>query len=180
MNENKSLDRLRLTIRAPTRPHQQSLGKRKGPDHFVRASLCSTWCRGYRVNPFLTTVSVTVAVWVLPPPVPVIVMVCVPTVARVPTLTVIVDDPEPGAAMGFGLKVTVCWLPSPEADNVTAESKPFSAAVVIVEVPDWPLTTDIAVGDALMLKSAFAGAVTVRATVAVCVTPPPVPVTVIV
>jgi hypothetical protein len=134
----------------------------------------------YRLNPFLTTVSVTVAVCVLPPPVPVIVMVWVPTVARVPTLTVIVDDPEPGAAMGFGLNVTVCWFPSPEADKVTAESKPLSAAVVIVEVPDWPLTTEIAVGDALMLKSAPAAAVTVRATVVFCVMPPPVPVTVIV
>lgn len=134
---------------------------------------------GYR-NPFLTTVSVTVAVCVLPPPVPVIVMVWAPTVARVPTLTVIVDDPEPGAAMGFGLKVTVCWLPSPEADKVTAESKPFSAAVVIVEVPDLPVTTEIAVGDALMLKSAPAAAVTVRATVVFCVMPPPVPVIVIV
>src|ERR1700683_991945 len=96
---------------------------------------------GYRINPFFTTVSVTVAVCVLPPPVPVIVMVWAPTVARVPTWTVIVDDPEPGAAMGFGLNVTVCWFPSPEADKVTAESKPLSAAVVMGEVPEWPLTT---------------------------------------
>lgn len=117
---------------------------------------------------------------VLPPPVPVIVMVWAPVVARLPTLTVIVDVPEPGAAIELGLKVTVCWLPSPEAVNVTAESNPLSAAVVIVEVPDEPLTTVIAVGDALMLKSAPAGAVTVRETDVVCVTPPPVPVTVIV
>jgi hypothetical protein len=69
-------------------------------------------------------------------------------------------------------------LPSPEADKVTAESKPFSAAVVMVEVPDEPLTTEIEVGDALMLKSAPAAAVTVRETLVVCVSPPPVPVTV--
>src|ERR1700691_2113782 len=119
-------------------PHQQPMRKRKGPDHFVRASLYSTLCRGLPNHSLagLTTVSVTVAVCVLPPPVPVIVMVWAPTVARVPTLTVIVDDPEPGAAMGFGLNVTVCWLPSPEADKVTAESKPFSAAVVMVDVPE--------------------------------------------
>jgi hypothetical protein len=121
-----------------------------------------------------------VAVCVLPPPVPVMVMVWAPVVARVPTLTVITDEPEPGAAMGFLLKVTVWLLPWPEADKVTAESKPLSAAVVIVDVPDEPRTTVIEVGDALMLKSALAGAVTVRATEAVCVIPPPVPVTVMV
>lgn len=129
---------------------------------------------------YFTTVRVTVAVCVLPPPVPVMVMVWAPTEARVPTLTVIVDVPEPGAPMGFVLKVTVCWFPCPEADKVTAESKPFSAAVVMVEVPDEPLTTEIAVGDALMLKSAPAAAVTVRETDVFCVTPPPVPVTVMV
>jgi hypothetical protein len=121
-----------------------------------------------------------VAVWVLPPPVPVMVMVWAPVVAWLPTLTVIVDVPEPGAAMELGLKVTVCWFPCPEADKVTAESKPLSAAVVIVEVPDEPRTTVIAVGDALMLKSAPAAAVTVRETDVFCVMPPPVPVTVMV
>ena len=108
------------------------------------------------------------------------VMVWAPVLARVPTLTVIVDVPEPGAAMGFVPKVTVWLLPSPEADKVTAESKPLNAAVVIVDVPDEPRTTVIAVGDALMLKSAPAAAVTVRETDAFCVTPPPVPVTVMV
>ena len=116
----------------------------------------------------------------MPPPVPVMVMVWAPVLARVPTLTVIIDVPEPGAAMGFVLKVTVWLLPSPEADKVTAESKPLNAAVVIVDVPDEPRTTVIAVGDALMLKSAPAAAVTVRETDAFCVTPPPVPVTVMV
>ena len=63
---------------------------------------------------------------------------------------------------------------------MTAESKPFRAAVVIVAVPDEPLTTVIAAGDALMLKSALAGAGTVRETDVFCVTPPPVPVMVMV
>ena len=107
------------------------------------------------------------------------VIVCAPVVARFPTLTVIVDVPEPGAAIELGVNVTVCWFPCPEADKVIAESNPLSAAVVIVDVPDEPLTTVIAVGDALMLKSAPAAAVTVRETDVCCVTPPPVPVTVI-
>jgi len=100
-------------------------------------------------------------------------------VVREPVLTVIVDVPEPGAAMDVGLKLTVTPEGWPVADKAIAELKPFSAAVVIVEVPELPLTTVIAVGDAVMVKLALAGAVTVRVTVDVCVTPPPVPVTVI-
>jgi hypothetical protein len=34
-------------------------------------------------------------------------MVWVPVVALLPTLILIVEDPEPGAAIGLGLKVTV-------------------------------------------------------------------------
>jgi len=52
--------------------------------------------------------------------------------------------------------------------------------VVITELPDLPLETVIAVGDALMLKSFVPVTVTVRLTVVVCVTPPPAPWTVIV
>jgi len=115
---------------------------------------------------------------VLPAPVPVMVMVLVPTLADLLTVTVMVDVPEPDAAIEPGLKLTLWPLPCPEADRATAEVRPFSAALVIVEVPEWPLATVIAVGDALMLKSAVA-AVTVRVTVVFCVIPPPVPVTVI-
>jgi hypothetical protein len=107
------------------------------------------------------------------------VMVLTPTLADVPTVIVIVDLPEPDAAMGLGLKVTLWALLCPEADKVIAEAKPFSADLVIAEVPEWPLATVIAVGDALMVKSAFAAAVTVRVTVVLCVIPSPVPVTVI-
>jgi len=53
----------------------------------------------------------TVVVCFLLPPVPLIVMVCFPNVAFAPTVTVIVDAPEPGAAIGFGLKVTFCAVP---------------------------------------------------------------------
>ncbi len=124
------------------------------------------------------TVSATAVVCVLPPPVPVMVMVLVPTLADRLTDTVMVDVPEPDAAMGLGLKLTLWPLLSPEADKLTAEAKPFSATLVIVAAPEWPLATLIAVGDALMVKSAV-DPVTVRVTVVVCVTPPPVPVTTI-
>ena len=122
----------------------------------------------------------TLAVCVFPPPVPLMVMVNVFSVAVVPTLTVIVDVPEPGAPMGLGLKVTFCSPPAPVADNLIAELKLPRAAVVILAVPDAPRATVIAVGDALMVKSALTAEVTIRATVVVCVMPSPTPATVIV
>lgn len=101
-----------------------------------------------------------------------------------PAVTVIVDVPEPDAAIEVGLKTT--WMPPnwkkppcTEADKVVAEEKPFSATLVIVEVPEWFLATVTWVGEALMVKSALAAAATVRVTVVACVTLPPVPVTVI-
>jgi len=107
------------------------------------------------------------------------VMTEVPTVALLPTVTFIVDVPEPGAAIDVVLKDTVTFDGRPDADKETAELKLPEAAVVTVEEPELLLCTVIAVGDALMEKSALAGVVTVRVTVAVCVMPPPVPVTVI-
>lgn len=64
------------------------------------------------------------------------VMGWIPGLAFVPTVTVIVDVPEPGAAMGSGLKVILSALLNSPADKVIAELKPLSAAVVIVEVPE--------------------------------------------
>jgi len=124
-------------------------------------------------------VTLTVVVWVLPPPVPVMVIVLLPVFAFLASVTVIVDVPEPEAAIELGLKLTFAPFSIPEADKATAEEKPLSAVLVIVEVPEWPGFTLIEVGDALMLKSGL-GPVTVRLTVVVCVTLPPVPVTVIV
>ena len=98
--------------------------------------------------------------------------------ARVVVLSVRVDVPLP--VMDVGLKVAVTPDGRPLADRVTAESKPPETVLVIVEVPELPLTTVSEVGDALRLKLALAGAVTVRATVVVCTRLPLVPVTVIV
>jgi len=107
------------------------------------------------------------------------VMVWDPVPAREVVVTFIVDVPEPGAGMDVGLKLTVTPEGWPVADKAIAELKPFSAAVVIVEVPELPLTTVIALGDALMVKLALGGAVTVRVTVAARAMLSPVPVTVI-
>jgi hypothetical protein len=95
------------------------------------------------------TVSVTVAVCVIPPPVPVTVIVDVPAAAVEATVKVNLDEPEPGAAMEAGLKAAVTPVGSPEADNATAESNPPETAVVRVELPLLPWTTETAVGEAV-------------------------------
>jgi hypothetical protein len=56
---------------------------------------------------YRVTVRVTVVVWVMPPPLAVMVMVRLPTVEFRATATVIVDLPDPGAAIELGAKVTV-------------------------------------------------------------------------
>lgn len=111
----------------------------------------------------------------MPPPFAVMVIVRVPVAARLPAVTVMVELPDPGAAMGLELKVAVWELPSPEAERVIAELKPPEMAVVIVAVPDELLAIVIAPGEAAIEKPATPE-VTVSETVAVCVSPPPVPV----
>jgi hypothetical protein len=124
-------------------------------------------------------VIVTVVVCVRPPPEPVTVIVRVPVLARLPTVTVIVEVPEPGAAIELGLKLIVTLLPPPEADSPIAELKPPEIAVVIVDLPELPLAMLIDVGDALIVKLGFVP-VTVSLTVVVCVVLPEVPLTVMV
>jgi hypothetical protein len=82
-----------------------------------------------------------VVVCVMPPPLPVIVMVSFPRGAFLLTKIVMVEVPEPGAAIGFGLKVATTGEagPSPETDKLMAESKPPEIVVVIVEIPELPL-----------------------------------------
>jgi len=90
-----------------------------------------------------------------------------------------VEDPEPGAGIELGLKLTVTLLGWPVADKAMAESNPPEIVVVIVEWPELPGSTVIDVGDALMVKLG-AVPVTVRETVVVSLVLPEVPVTVIV
>lgn len=66
---------------------------------------------------------------------------------------------------------------NPDTLRDMAELKPPETAVAIVLVPLAPWATETEAGDAVMVN---AGVVTTRETVAVCVSPPPVPVTVIV
>jgi len=94
-----------------------------------------------------------------------------------PTAMVIVDVPEPGAAIDVGLKLTVTPVGWPEADKAIAESNPPVTAVVIVDVPLEPGATETEAGEGEMLKVALA--VTVKVTVVWFVMPPPVPETVI-
>ena len=94
-------------------------------------------------------------------------------------MTVMVEDPEPGAGMELGLKLTVTLLGSPLADSAIAELKPPEIAVVIVEWPELPGLTVIDVGEALMVKLGLVP-VTVSETVVVSMMLPEVPFTVIV
>ena len=89
----------------------------------------------------------------------------------------IVDDPDPGAAIVAGLKLTVTPVGWPEADSPIAELNPPETAVVIVDLPLEPWATESELGDGVMVK--FGPIITVKVTVVLCVMPPPVPVTVI-
>src|SRR6202021_1013109 len=109
------------------------------------------------------------------------VMVWLPSAAFAPTVTFMVDEPEPGAAMELGVKVTVWALPCPVAEKLIAELKPPETAVVIVADPEPLRETVIAVGDALRVKLGLVlTGVTVKVTVVVSVVPPEVPFTVMV
>jgi len=89
-----------------------------------------------------------------------------------------VDDPEPGAGMVLGLKLTVTRLGWPLAVKAIDESKPPETVVVIVDLPESPGSIVRDVGDALMVKLGLVP-VTVRETVVVSLVLPEVPVTVI-
>ena len=52
-----------------------------------------------------------------------------------PTVTVMVDCPEPGAGIVCGLKPTVVPVGTPEADRLIALLNPPLTMVVMVDVP---------------------------------------------
>ena len=101
-----------------------------------------------------------------------------PVVVVEATAMVIVDVPEPGAAMDVGLKLTVAPVGWPLADKAIAELKPPETAVVIVDVPLLPSTTETEVGEAEMVKAGLAVAVTVSETEVVSAVLPEAPFTV--
>ena len=96
-----------------------------------------------------------------------------------PTVNVRVDEPEPGAAMLVGLKAAVTPEGRPLAERATALLNPPETADVIVDVPLLPWFTVMVLGPADRLNP-LALLVTVSDTLMVSVTPPPVPVTVMV
>ena len=103
-----------------------------------------------------------------------------PVLALRETVSVKFYEPEPGAAMEVGLKLPVTPEGRPVADKATAALKPPETVVVTTTYPLWPRRSEPDVGETEMVKAPLPGAVTVSETVAVCVTPPPVPVTVMV
>lgn len=105
------------------------------------------------------------------------VMVWFPSLAFLPTRTVIVEVPEPGAAIELGLKVTLFDPPCPEADKEIDELNPPKTAVLIVAVPELPRATLIVDGKALTVKLGLVP-VTVSVTVVISTVLPEVPVTV--
>src|ERR1035438_8195041 len=81
------------------------------------------------------TVTVTVLVCWIPPPLPATVRGYVPGGVPLPTVMLIVELPEPGPAIGLGLKLTVVPAGMPEADRLIALLKPPLMALVIVALP---------------------------------------------
>jgi hypothetical protein len=119
-------------------------------------------------------------VCVVPLPVPVIVIEYVPGVVFDATARVAVDVPDPGAAIDDGLKLTVTPVGAPLADSATAESNPPLTVVVMVEVPLLPCATETVVGLAATVNAGTGAGDIVRVIAVVSVSPPPLPVTVIV
>jgi hypothetical protein len=103
----------------------------------------------------------------------------VPVVVVEATAMLMVEVPEPGAAIDAGVKLTVTPDGIPLADKATAELNPPEIATPIVEVPLLPRPTDTEAGNAETVKSGVAAGFTVNVTVVVCMRPPPEPVTVI-
>ena len=61
-----------------------------------------------------------------------------------------VDEPEPGAAIDVGFKMTVTPVGWPVAVRAIAALKPPETLVVIVEVPLLPCRTETDAGEAVM------------------------------
>jgi hypothetical protein len=76
----------------------------------------------------------------------------VPVAVVEATVIVMVELPEPGAAMEVGLKLTVTPAGWPAADKLTDELKPPEMAVAIVDVPLLPWTTETEEGEAEIVK----------------------------
>lgn len=83
-----------------------------------------------------------------------------------PTVTVMVELPAPGAGIIPGLKLTVVPLGTPEADKVILPLNPLLMVVVIVDVPWLPCAMLRVDGEAVIVKVGPGN--TVSATVTLC------------
>ncbi len=63
-----------------------------------------------------------------------------------------VEEPEPGAAIEVGLRVTVTPVGWPVAVRAIAELNPPPTEVLMVELPAWPWRTETAPGEDEMLN----------------------------
>ena len=68
-----------------------------------------------------------------------------------------VELPEPGAAIGLGLKLTVVPDGTPEVDRLMALLKPLLTVVVMVDVPWLPCWMLSEAGEAEIAKSGGGG-----------------------
>ncbi len=103
------------------------------------------------------TFRVTEEVCVTPPPLAVIVIGYEPVATVEATVIVIVDDPEPGAAIEAGLNPTVTPVGWPLAVSVIAELSPPETTVLTVELPVPPCATETEAGETDRLKSGDVG-----------------------
>jgi hypothetical protein len=82
----------------------------------------------------------------------------VPAAVFEATAMVMVEVPEPGAAVDGGAKLTVTPVGWPVADKATAELNPPEMPTVMVDVPPLPCATDTEPGEEEMVKLGVVGA----------------------
>lgn len=128
--------------------------------------------------PLELIVRVIGVVSVRPPPVPVTVTVTVPVAAVALAVSVRVELPAP--VILVGLKPAVTPEGNPLAERAIALSNPPDTVLVIVLLPVLPWTTVSVVGLAESVKPGATPLVMVKLINVVSVSPPPVPVTVMV
>jgi hypothetical protein len=87
-----------------------------------------------------------------------------------------VELPVPGAAIVLGVKLAVVPEGKFEIDRLRELLNPYTAVVVILDVTCFPTNMLSVDGDAAMVNDGMP--FTVRATVVLCCTLPPLPVTV--